>query len=1427
MVIAVRKRAQRKTKYESEKPKKPKHIVQKETEKVEKKFKLQKNAWVVIALLAIFFLVLFFNSFFNFSSNVAYNPEGEGLEKYYLSGPDPYYNMRLVEETHETGAYPFYSAEDPLLNYPLGRRGGGRAPLLVMSSLGFSNFLKPFMDEVDAIGLSMQFVPALFGALLVFPVYFIGKIVFSKKAGLIAAFVLAIIPVHVGSGHGSAFSLFDHDSLNLLLFFLTFLFLILSIKEKNHIKSILYAVLGGIPLAGLSMVWTEAQFLYVVVAVYAFVQMFFDIFLNKIELRVFRSSSIVLFTGYLVSMPVIAAGTGGIPINLPLYLALGVTAFGILYYLFGVKNIPWTLSLPGVFVVGAIGLGLLYGVSAGIIKASFLGSLSKLGNIIFGTGIYGNKVSMTIAEANTYQISNTVMSFGPAIYWVGWAGLLMLFYFYYKEKMRREYLFLIVVFIIDLYLTSTAGRFINDMVPLIALLSGGIIWYVFKKLDYPQMNRNIKSAGGGFRGIKKGANILNIFVVLFIGFVVILPNAFLVMDAAVPNKIYQDEDGEFKNLKWEIFGEGHSSAFGLSVAKEKYWLDAFDWLSKQDNHISNPQDRPAFISWWDYGFYEVATGEHPTVADNFQSGIPPASNFHTSSSEKEAVTIWIARLLEGEKYNNGALSQETRDVLEKHLGTSNKENVTYWIDGFSNCPSYNEPIQEEYHKYFEDEVLDSRLFVGSQWSENAFYHDMVDLIAKNENTSLTDEEITKFYHDIQKTTGKSIRYYGVEGYDKQIFNIFAFLSDKSLILVGAPSDEFVTITFDATKYNADGTEDVTARPYQGEPFETYLEMPDDEKMFWPVTNQGQSYKDSFFDTMFFKTYYGIYKTNQQGNKEIWNENLQYPCVGMKHFYGEYISNFSKPELQYNYNGKAAVVIAKYYEGAIINGSISFMNESQDGFNVAVIKDLKYPAKIGEVDLGDVPINHDSDTTDSGGNFSVIAGAGSYLQISKNLGQTSFTLKNITFDGEDNFAPITESDAYRDSTNFERYLNISIDPASIQGFVYNDTNDNGEFDKSIDEPLSDINVIIQEITKIENDEITERGVLKNITTDEKGYYNFSNLVPGYYRVQSYDDNFYTVHFNDIQLKEGTKHYNFSKPRPGAIEGTVFYDGNFDDKYDSGEEIDGATVTLSFNGEEVRKGTTDSKGRYSFESLTSGWSFGEANLNEYTLEVTKSPDYEFSGSVFAPANDTKSFNVSLQLSPVTLSGSALYQGTGIEDVSIDFVKDESVEDNTALDRSVETESDGKYSVDLTPGSYNITILKTISQGADDTLVYSSESESLELTKGQGTATKDFTLIKETVTVEGEVTYNGGLMENVNVTFTTSNVTVGSGISSIKVVTDENGTYTAELMSDNYDIEAEGYNLTGNRYHYNWTGIISLDESDIATGVTKNIILVREED
>ncbi|MCX6667456.1 MAG: glycosyltransferase family 39 protein [Euryarchaeota archaeon] len=1384
----MRKRAQRKGILAVE----PKHIMP--TVEIEKKPSyFKKNWWVAVTLIAIFLLVLFFNSYFNIASGVTINPEGTSLDKFYLSGPDPYYNMRLVNGTLETGKYPYYSTKDPLLNYPLSTTGG-RPPFLNMMAISFSRILTPFMSEVDAVGYSMQFVPALFGALLVFPVYFIGEALFGKKAGLVAAFLIALIPAHISSGHGSAYSLFDHDSLNLLLFFLAFLFLIKGIKDKDPVRSVLYALLAGTAVAALTMVWVEAQFLYVIIAIYAIVQMLIDIFMNKMEIKVPIVALVALSSGYLISLPVTVAKASGFAPNVSLFLCLGIAAFSLVYFIFNRKKIPWTISLPTIFGVGIVALVFLYFINAISSVIPFFSSLSRLSTILYGSGIYGSKVSMTIAEASTYDISHTVMSFGPALYWLGWAGFLFLIYYYYKNKQRRDYLFIIVLFLIDIWLTGTAGRFINDMVPLIALLGGWVVWMVVDKIDYKQMVRNIRSAGGGFHGLRRGVKILHIFGVLFIAFLVILPNVYIAFDAAVP-----------VNKKADVFGAGASEgAFGLSTGKEAYWVDAYGWLSKQDTNITDFTKRPAFISWWDYGFYEVALGAHPTVADNFQDGIPPAANFETATSEKEAVAVWIVRLLEGNLLdNNGLFSNSVIEALENHLGKNKTDNITKWMSGQS--PSYNTPIGEEYN-----EELSKEWRVG-QWYANAYYHDISKLLTD----SLDDEGITWLYHDIQNATNYSIRYYGVEGYDKQIFNIFGFLADKSLLMVagqsGNPEDDFEKIMFVGYRVDAEGN-----KVADGEwSYDELNNMSIDERKYIAITSTKPIYKDAYFDTMFYRTYIGP-ASGASGQKQEFSYQL--PCIDMKHFYAEYISNYSRYAY---YQGQSAVVIAKYYEGAYINGSVTFMNESLS-VQVAVQKNIHHYGT-------SIPIDHDKVTT-IGGKFNLIAPAGNItLQIRRNieLGENAFILKNVTFDSttDQELFPISDAEAMRKSgTNYERIANISIDPANIEGYVYQNEDNNETYNASSDKPLSNVNITLYEINEFD----TQTGNIKSVatvhtlTTTNNGRYNASDLMPGFYLIRATLDDF-VIHENYLQIRSGNNSYNISKPKPATVEGRTYYDSNKNSNYDAGEELGNVNVeilynTLEGNKKQVDKTVADGTGRYSFSSLIPG---------SYILNATKLSsatgylDYNAEEEVTLNENTTTSHNISMTLAPVTVNGYTKYGDETIGGISIQLLPDGSVKNNTAVENSKSSNvTTGHYEINLVPGSYNISATQQVGQ----TTVYSYEGK-LEVHMGEGTKTANIIMTKISATVSGNTKYEGKNVENITVKFRPDTAVENNTAKlSVDPRSDKNGFYEVELAPGSYSISVnETINEAGENVTYTFTDTLVIKDTDVIK--TYEITLARK--
>ncbi len=1341
----MRKRAQRRSKPIIDEPK---HIVQKtRIEQVEKKPKSIKKYWVAITLVCTFFLVLYFNAYFNVVSEVAINPEGKDFDKFYLSGPDPYYNMRLVEQTlygENPGEYPYYSEFDPLLNYPLGRTGA-RPPLLNMMAIGFSRLLTPFMDEIDAVGYSMQFIPALFGALLVFPVYFLGKTLFNKKTGLLAAFLIALIPIHIASGHGSAYSLFDHDSFNLLLYFFAFLFLILGIKNKDPRKSILYAILSGVAIGALSMTWVEGQFLYVIVALYVVIQMIIDIFTSKMDMRVVYTGFITLFTGYLISLPIRVAKVGGTAFDIPFFLCLAIGIFGVIYYIIYKKKIPWTISLPTLLGVGCGAYAFLFYLPQIISVFPFFARIEQLRNIVMGGGIYGSKVASTIAEASTHNISQTIMSFGPALYWLAWVGLLFLCYGFYKNHQRRDYLFIIILFLVNIWLMSTSGRFMNDIVPVICLLSAWIIWIVVDRVDYKQMIRNIRSAGGGFHGIRRGVNFFHILGVLFVIFLILLPNAYLTFTSAVP-----------QDMKKDVFGELPTGGFGsLGASKETYWIDAYYWLSQQDLDIENPVERPAVISWWDYGFYEVAAGEHPTVADNFQDGIPPAANFHTALSENEAVIIWTIRLMEGNrKDNDGKLSDDVVEVLNKHIDENASINITNWVENPISSPSYNTHVGEEY-----DEEMSKEYTVGSQYPMNAVYHDIIELLLNNNDSKLDEEEIIWLYHDIQEATGYSIRYYAVEGYDEIIFNIFAFLSDKSIYLVNRHEDDFVKYRAKGYIENVDGT--------QGEEREwTNVEIRDltiDEQRRFRMMDQWEEYKEDYFNTMFYNVYIGAPPEIDPNNPERglrpprnqYGGFSQSPCAFLRHFYPEYLAPVAYQP------GRSAVVIAKYYAGAFLNGSIKCKNDSLINTQVVLYDNFG--------------VAHDNMVTGTDGTFSIIAPAGNFtFQISQVKDRDNrVILKTIYFNdtAEEMFRAFTDDEAMR-LVDYTRDINITIDPSTIEGFVYDDKNNNRSYDLGIDEPLSGITINLKSDIYISLEDLNA-GNPEPIVTDEKGYYNFTDIYPSIYTMSVIDEEGFEIHNTSIIIEPGHRYYNISKPKLSAIEGKVYYDGDFNGVFDSGEEMSDVNIDLRYARDNrlIEEAITDADGAFSFSNLIPG---------EYIINATKNNEYNTEEYVTLIGNKTTYQNISIGLTKAILSGYTRHDGNEIGDIMISFMPDISVENNTAEPAYTNSNtSTGYYSVALTPGTYNISAVKSERL----TPVYSYEG-SITIARGAGTTIYPINLDKLSKTISGTIKDNdNNNIDNITVIFTADISVENNTAIENDAMSDENGFYQIELTSGHY--------------------------------------------
>ncbi len=108
---------------------------------------------------------------------------------------DSVFHMRLVENTIQF--FPHRIFFDAFTLYPFGNSlhwgplfDQAIAFLALVAGLILNGGM-PSQSTIDTVG---AFFPAVIGALIVFPVYFIGKELLDNKAGLLGAFLIAILP---------------------------------------------------------------------------------------------------------------------------------------------------------------------------------------------------------------------------------------------------------------------------------------------------------------------------------------------------------------------------------------------------------------------------------------------------------------------------------------------------------------------------------------------------------------------------------------------------------------------------------------------------------------------------------------------------------------------------------------------------------------------------------------------------------------------------------------------------------------------------------------------------------------------------------------------------------------------------------------------------------------------------------------------------------------------------------------------------------------------------------------------------------------------------------------------------------------------------------------------------------------------------------
>jgi hypothetical protein len=251
-------------------------------------------------------------------------------------------------------------------------------------------------------------------------------------------------------------------------------------------------------------------------------------------------------------------------------------------------------------------------------------------------------------------------------------------------------------------------------------------------------------------------------------------------------------------------------------------------------------------------------------------------------------------------------------------------------------------------------------------------------------------------------------------------------------------------------------------------------------------------------------------------------------------------------------------------------------------------------------------------------------------------------------------------------------------------------------------------------------------------------------------------------------------------------------------------------------------TNDQGEYSFTDVIPGI-IDDLEVNEYTISASSLPEYSSQLTIFPEEGKTEILNISIGLAPVGLSGTTLFEGERIEDIQIDFIPDNSVENNTAVENSVTSLKSGSWGIHLTPGSYNISVL----QMDGSTTVYTYEGY---ITIGIGESPEDLTinLDKKSATVTGETSYDNNPIENITISFIADTSVGNNSAISMQTMSNSEGVYTVELAPGTYEVEIneliEDSDVNGKNLTYNYIGSLVILQGE--TTKSFNIVMTREE-
>ncbi len=1124
-----------------------------------------RHGWTVALLLTAFGISFAIRTIWTYPIVAQY-----GALFTYGGGSDSYYHSRVMQYIIQTHTNLIH---DPMLRFPVGAINP-REPLFDWMNAILGILFAPFFggNAVAAGAWFLDLQAPLWAALGVFPVYLIGREVSGKRTGLIAALIFPFLSANIDSSIFGYANYLSFYTFIILVVIYSYIRTVKAVGSRRWVESyrhprqylpalraflrtersaVKWAVFTGVSLGALALAWQGYTYAVVVIAISVLVAMVVERIRRVDSFGLYVVTLIVGLVGFPMAIPYYLVQQQFVAwFALPLLIYFGVLALLLPFLL--MRDVPWVFSIPFLVAVVAAGVGVLALVSP-----------TDFTSLVTGQGYFVKTlIYSTVAEAQAPSIDSLVLGYGVVTFFLAFAGIAIFAYVLVKGRFKRYHVVFLVFAIVSIYLPISAEKFFLVGSPIFALLPAEAITRALDLAGYGELRRTTASLSdrrsqfSAFRKAFKPRHVL--VMVLVVG--IVLPNVWVAIDAGIPGNTktqYAEQVGatlpSWIQLNTSNPGQYYLGAAGSSLdTSNQYDSAGYNWLSEQDTNLP-PAQRPAFVSWWDYGFQAIDQGQHPSVADNFQNGIDPAGQFLLSQNESQAIAVLATTLLQAEQRASG--DPNLPPALNRILAADGID-TTELHNLLVNTSSDYTLVVAHPERYL---PVDPNTLTD----DNAMYLAVEYFLA----TSLPLSGVAKVYNDIQSYTGWTIRYAMADsrlipfsGTDTGIYYAPADLTGRLLDSNGEPET-----FFNLTQLGSDGN------------YYPYGQLPSGVTAVGsPVIN----YKAPFYNSMIYRIYFGYNGTDIGQGTGIpglsMNSTIE-PGWMLQHFEVVYKTAYlcSQPKdagTCVAENQPAAEAGAPRINGSADTSAYSYfsggesMLEYYPGQTLLGTVQLPSGAPVGgaRVTVDDAwGIPHETVLTAPDGTFSIVLPPGN-----DTLNITSGSLVGLSQQGSILLGTfhVNVPAAIGLSLNAPSLVqSFTVGASSIQGFVYWHNSVNSTYNPSIDVLIPGAQVVFwgSNLTRL------------SATTDASGSFSLPNVAPGVYN--------YNVLYGGTNFSQSSVTVSGSAPTNATVGLSTGFISGLVTGPNGRTPVAGATITISTARGVVATTTTAGLGTYDVKSL----------------------------------------------------------------------------------------------------------------------------------------------------------------------------------------------------------------------------------------------------